>query len=68
MTESIVNIATLLFPIIRDILYFIAGLFVFLITLSSLPNVRSGSTTLFITFIICLTIVWCWVFNKLIVL
>lgn len=60
--------ATLLFPIIRDVLYFIAGLFVFMIVMFNLPNVRGANMKEVIVFAVCFIILWCWAFSKLIML
>jgi hypothetical protein len=56
--------------IVRNILYFITGGWLFFIAAASLPKAQKhmSSQTEVIVFVLCCFVVWCWIFNKLIVL
>lgn len=56
--------------IVRSILYFITGGWLFFIAVASLPKAQKhmSSQTEVIVFVLCCFVVWCWLFNKLITL
>lgn len=54
--------------ILKNVLYFIAGAFMFLIILSNFSNVKVATEGQFGIWAVCCFIVWCWIFSKLIVL
>jgi hypothetical protein len=68
MSECFINIITSLLPIIRDIIYFIAGMYIFIIVSFNLPNIKKADTKQVMVYVMCLIVVWCWIFSKIVAL
>jgi hypothetical protein len=66
MLETVIN--SLL--IVRNVLYFITGGWLFFLMATSLPRAQKFmiSTIEMLAYVFCCFVVWCWIFSKLIVL
>lgn len=56
--------------IVRNVLYFITGGWLFFIAAASFPKAtrHMNSNTEVMTYVFCCFVVWCWIFSKIIVL
>lgn len=54
--------------VVRNVLYFITGGWLFFLMATSLPRAQKFmvSTTELLVYVFCCFVVWCWIFSKLI--
>lgn len=71
-SEFVINELTaltlFLCSMIRDILYFCAGAVVFVILLSAPPIIKNLETKGIRFYALCVFVIWCWIYSKIIVL
>lgn len=71
-SEFVINEATMILlficNVLIDILYFCAGIVVFMVLLTADFVTKNLDTKAIRIYAVCVFIVWCWIFSKLIVL
>lgn len=66
--EKIIELTFFLCSTIIDILYFCAGATVFIVLLTTDFTTKNLDTKAIRIYAVCLFVIWCWIYSKLIVL